>query len=212
MTQRLQAMEDKGWIGVSDRKTLRALAGELKARTAPTIFQENNPKQEDRDQGLSGARTLAVRGTQRLESSQPYLVSEASSDLRGAKLSLLTQAMAYAGIRELESATSRRETDNNIKLVQTATKTNFTFVPTPAQIWTSIRTKDFSRQVKNFYWKSMHAAHRIGTFWKHIPECEERGICQFCDEPEDLEHIALKCRRPGQSQVWALAKELWLKK
>ncbi|KAJ7433401.1 hypothetical protein FB451DRAFT_1064422 [Mycena latifolia] len=36
----------------------------------------------------------------------------------------------------------------------------------------------------------MHDAHRIGKFWKHIPDCEERGICQFCPgETEDLEHI-----------------------
>ncbi|KAJ7489491.1 hypothetical protein FB451DRAFT_1025059, partial [Mycena latifolia] len=65
---------------------------------------------------------------------------------------------------------------------------------------------------KNFLWKSLHSAHRIGDFWKHIPECEDRGICQFCDEPEDLEHIVLKCRRPGQDTIWSLVKDLWSRK
>ncbi|KAJ7494971.1 hypothetical protein FB451DRAFT_1477336 [Mycena latifolia] len=74
------------------------------------------------------------------------------------------------------------------------------------------RHHDFPRQVKNFLWKSLHSAHRIGDFWKHIPECEDRGICQFCDEPEDLEHIVLKCRRPGQDTIWSLVKDLWLRK
>ena len=58
----------------------------------------------------------------------------------------------------------------------------------------------------------MHDAHHIGKYWKHIPDCEDRGICQFCGEMEDLEHIVLKCVRPGQNQIWGLAKELWLKK
>ncbi|KAF8176882.1 hypothetical protein K438DRAFT_1607023 [Mycena galopus ATCC 62051] len=58
----------------------------------------------------------------------------------------------------------------------------------------------------------MHDAHWIGSYWKHIPECEDRVTCQYCGEIEDLEHIVLKCRHPGQNQVWALVKELWLKK
>ncbi|KAJ7046149.1 hypothetical protein C8F04DRAFT_938809 [Mycena alexandri] len=74
------------------------------------------------------------------------------------------------------------------------------------------RHKDFTRQTRNFLWKSMHDAHRIGRFWSHIPEFGDREICQFCGEMEDLEHIVLRCRRPGQQQVWELAKNLWLKK
>lgn len=80
--------------------------------------------------------------------------------------------------------------------------------PMAAQVWVSIRHKDFPRQVKNFLWKSLHSTHHIGKFWSHGPECADQATCQFCGEPEDPEHIALKCRRLGQS----LAKELWLKK
>ncbi|KAJ7157685.1 hypothetical protein C8R43DRAFT_883247 [Mycena crocata] len=207
MTERLQAMEDKGWIGITDRESLPALAGELKARTAQSIFKDGGSSI-----GLSGALTLAIEGARDMESARIDFILEPSTELRGAKLSTLTQAIAYAGIRELKTTTSRKATDNNVQQVQQAVKSGFNYVPTPAQIWTSIRTKNFSRQVKNFYWKSMHSAHRIGAFWKHIPECEERGTCQFCGELEDLEHITLKCRRPGQTQIWALAKELWLKK
>ncbi|KAJ7711093.1 hypothetical protein B0H16DRAFT_1667823 [Mycena metata] len=84
--------------------------------------------------------------------------------------------------------------------------------PTPVEIWKSIRHRDFSRQVKNFLWKSIHSAHRIGIFWKHIPECGEHATCNFYNETEDLEHVLIKCKRPGQAQIWALAKDLWLRK
>ncbi|KAJ7019064.1 hypothetical protein C8F04DRAFT_976188 [Mycena alexandri] len=138
--------------------------------------------------------------------------SEESKKLGGIKLSTLTQRLAYAGIKEQKAALSRKATDNNIKQIQAAIMLQFGKLPAPAKIWANVRHKDFTRQVRNFMWKSIHSAHRIGTFWKHIPECEDRGICQFCNEPEDLEHIVLKCRRPGQKEIWALAKELWLKK
>ncbi|KAJ7488206.1 hypothetical protein FB451DRAFT_1025532 [Mycena latifolia] len=132
--------------------------------------------------------------------------------LQGAKLSALTQKIAYAGIKEFKAEITWKASDNNVKQVALATRREFNRLPTAAQVWRSIRHKDFTRQVKNFLWKSLHSAHRIGSFWKHIPECEERGVCQFCDETEDLEHILLHCKRPGQSLIWSLAKNLWLQK
>ncbi|KAJ7867568.1 hypothetical protein B0H13DRAFT_1636094 [Mycena leptocephala] len=136
--------------------------------------------------------------------------SDPTLTLHGAKLEKLTQAIAYAGIRERKAPVLRKFSVNNVTQVITAIKNNFNHSPTPAQVWKSIRHKDFTCQVKNFLWKSLHSAHRIGAFWKHIPECEECAICQFCDEPEDLEHILLKCKHPGQELVWKLAKDLWL--
>ncbi|KAJ7699732.1 hypothetical protein B0H16DRAFT_1668784 [Mycena metata] len=84
----------------------------------------------------------------------------------------LTQSIAYAAIKKAKGAPIRKATQNIIK------------------------------QVRNFLWKSLHNAHCIGDFWTHIPECGDRGICQFCGVTEDLEHI---------KQVWDLAKDLWLK-
>lgn len=85
-------------------------------------------------------------------------------------------------------------------------------LPAPAAIWKSIWHKDFSRQLRNFLWKCIHDAHHMGKFWKHIPDSKDCGICQFCGETEDLEHILLKCEHPSQRLVWDLAKKLWLKK
>jgi ribonuclease HI len=58
----------------------------------------------------------------------------------------------------------------------------------------------------------MHGAYKIGKYWEHIPDCEERAICQHCEVTETLEHIVLECTRSGQDIVWKLAKELWAKK
>ncbi|KAJ7622331.1 hypothetical protein FB45DRAFT_124292, partial [Roridomyces roridus] len=55
-------------------------------------------------------------------------------------------------------------------------------------------------------------AHRLGSYWSHVPECEDRAVCAHCGVPEDLEHVLIRCARPGQAEVWAMAESLWLKK
>ncbi|KAJ7616835.1 hypothetical protein DFH06DRAFT_1107689 [Mycena polygramma] len=213
MTQRLQALEDRGWIGVADREPLQALAAELKARSGKTVFEDTVRNSEDRIElaARAGALTLAREGCQSAAEDIDLRVHP-DFKIRGMKLSTLTQATAYAAIKESKEAVSRKASDNNVKQVVSATEQNFHRIPSTAEVWKSIRHKDFSRQLRNFLWKSLHSAHRIGIFWKHMPESEEREFCQFCGEREDLEHILLKCERPGQALVWSLAKELWRKK
>ncbi|KAJ7185333.1 hypothetical protein C8R46DRAFT_882190, partial [Mycena filopes] len=117
-----------------------------------------------------------------------------------------------AGIKERKIAPNRKASDNNVQQITSAAKSQFKHSPTREEIWASTRHKNFTRQVRNFLWKSLHSAHRIGKFWTHVPDCGDRAICGFCNELEDLEHILLKCRRPGQALIWALAKDLWRKK
>ncbi|KAJ6550391.1 hypothetical protein DFH09DRAFT_925930 [Mycena vulgaris] len=212
MTRDLGRLEDKGWIKVADRAPLQALAAELKNRTATTLFVVHSADSAD-NAGCEGALCLAREGSRKASSDDIDLSIRPETRLRGVKLSSLAQAIAYAGIREKKKKISRPATENRIKQVQSDIHQTYRRLPSPSQIWKSIRHKDFTRQIKNFMWKSMHDAHRIGKFWKHIPECEGRGICQFCPgETEDLEHILLKCQRPGREIIWRLAEELWLKK
>ncbi|KAJ7038918.1 hypothetical protein C8F04DRAFT_1179254 [Mycena alexandri] len=209
---RLGAMEDRGWIGIPDKKPLQALVAELRARGGTMSFLPPDQK-EDRHilTGRSEAAILAKTDCDMLPKEIRFDIDPTLRVL-GAKLATLTQATAYAGIKERRVAVRRKATDNNINLIKTATQHTFHRLPTTPQIWKSIRNRDFSRQVKKFLWKSTHSAHRIGKFWKHIPDCKHRATCQFCQELEDLEHILLKCRRPGQAQIWASAKDLWLRK
>ncbi|KAJ7828729.1 hypothetical protein B0H13DRAFT_1656087 [Mycena leptocephala] len=209
----LQTTEDRGWIKIANKEPLRALASELKARTGLTMFEDGDPGTNKLElEGRAGATLLANNGCRDLVPRQISFETDPAFTLRGAKLQKLTQAIAYAGIKERKAPVLRKSSVNNISQVITAIKNVLNYSPTSAQVWKSIRHKDFTRQVKNFLWKSLHSAHRIGAFWKHIPDCEERAICQFCNEPEDLEHILLKCKRPGQDLVWKLAKDLWLRK
>ena len=57
----------------------------------------------------------------------------------------------------------------------------------------------------------MHNAYKCGKYWRNIPTCEERGLCQVCDRVEEsMEHILTECRATSQAEIWKLAEELWL--
>ncbi|KAJ7078803.1 hypothetical protein C8R44DRAFT_654405, partial [Mycena epipterygia] len=81
-----------------------------------------------------------------------------------------------------------------------------------ADIWKAVAGRDFLPRTAQFLWKGIHNAHRIGKYWTHIPECEDRAECQCCHTMEDLEHILLKCDSPGQAIIWRAAEVLWLEK
>ncbi|KAJ7903143.1 hypothetical protein B0H13DRAFT_2233955 [Mycena leptocephala] len=94
---------------------------------------------------------------------------------------------------------TRKTTDENVKKIQAAVKSEFQFTPTPSSIWNKARLKDISPRIRGFLWRSIHGANRIGKYWTHIPECGDRANCTHCGEEESLEHILLSCPSPGQN-------------
>ncbi|KAJ6564223.1 hypothetical protein B0H19DRAFT_1067810 [Mycena capillaripes] len=190
----LKSSEDKGWIDVSDKAEKQALVAAIRNRQGITTFKPAQGRATI--QGRKAAGKLAQEGI----SSQHLEISLAIPEefrLRGAKLSTMTQAIAYAGIREQKERRSAKPSDTNR--------------PTAAQIWKSIRHKGIARQIRNFLWKTMHGAYRLGRYWLHIPGFEDRATCRACGEIESMEHILLQCSRPGRAEIWKLAEDVWKK-
>ncbi|KAJ7743622.1 ribonuclease H-like protein, partial [Mycena metata] len=196
----LPKWEDRGWIGVPERQPMQALVAALRGRTAPTTFAAVKESE-----GQTEAITLARAGIEKPVPDAVDLRIPARTQPRGAKLSTLTQAAAYKGIRELKKRTTRKKTEENVQTTQKAVKELWKRNPTPAQIWKSIQSRDISRLVRNFLWKTLHGSHRIGKFWLH----SFRFFLMHCGVLETMEHILTKYTRPGQAEIWALAKELW---
>ncbi|KAJ6595209.1 hypothetical protein DFH09DRAFT_1413272 [Mycena vulgaris] len=210
MNRNLGKWEDSGWIGVADRAPIQALAAGLRARTGRTTFRTLNSTSGGG--GAENAAALAKSSIQNAATYAPSLEVPTIARTRGAKLATLTQALAYRGIKEQHTIPSRKATEENLKLIQDVSEELFKRTPTPAKIWKSVRHADLSRRVKTFLWKSIHGAHRIGKFWKHIPGYEERGMCTQCNVEETLEHVLLECASPTRAQIWELVRQLWLKK
>ncbi|KZV91930.1 hypothetical protein EXIGLDRAFT_615077 [Exidia glandulosa HHB12029] len=79
--------------------------------------------------------------------------------------------------------------------------------PTAAQIWTATKCKDVSRNVRNFQWKGLHGAHKVGEYFESMPSpWRELASCPRCDCTESMQHILFECTDPARETIWQLAE------
>ncbi|KAJ7200337.1 hypothetical protein GGX14DRAFT_372352, partial [Mycena pura] len=213
MNKKLRRWEHEGWVGVQHRNILRCVAAELKARKAPTYFKVAEPG--------TTARTVCKRVTRfakRAARSSPAAVWDLTippnTALSGLSLQGNRQKVFYRSIREEKTKrlAPRVSTELKLETIREAAYEAFGRHVSNAEIWSSLGVKDFLPRPAQFLWKSVHNAHKVGSFWTHIPECEDRAVCAACGVLEDLDHILVRCDNPGRELVWKAAEALWLER
>ncbi|KAJ7323926.1 hypothetical protein DFH08DRAFT_711569 [Mycena albidolilacea] len=213
MNKKFSKWEHEGWAGTPHREVLKCLAAELKARKAPTIFKLAEPGTPERMM-CRQATTLAKGVARTPESREWDLTIPRGTALPGLSLQGNRQKIFYRSIREekTRNMAPRPSTMKSLELVRKAVEDTFGRYVSDADIWRAVYVKDILPHTAQFLWKGLHNAHRIGKYWTHIPECEDRAICKACDTTEDLAHILVGCRSPGQEIIWKAAESLWLEK
>ncbi|KAI0715291.1 hypothetical protein C8Q76DRAFT_603527, partial [Earliella scabrosa] len=203
LTMHLAAWEDRGWLGVANADLIRMAAAWLRQRSAPTTFRW--VKGHSGVAGNEGADELAKRGME--EGRETQLPPCPERFLRkGARLAALTQRLAYSGIRAESKPGTRRATDLMVGRVLATLEVDFDVQATELMLWRAIRAKDVARNMRDFLWKALHDALRVGRFWENVPGYEGRATCAVCGTTESLEHILLECDAPGQREVWSLVR------
>ncbi|KAI0334323.1 ribonuclease H-like protein [Cubamyces sp. BRFM 1775] len=202
-SERLLEWEKAGWIG--------EVAALLRTRSAPTTFRW--VKGHSGVEGNEGADKLAKEGA---EMDRMYLPQNLPAPKRflkqGAEMASLTQKLAYKGIRrqkrvELSDKTKGRVEGILKEIEEWEGKRHET-----ESIWKQIRKEPVEKKHRDFVWKTLHGAHRIGTYWKAIPGYEERAKCRTCGEDEDMRHILTECRATGQALLWRLVRDILAKR
>ncbi|KAJ7226846.1 hypothetical protein GGX14DRAFT_347280, partial [Mycena pura] len=213
MNKKLQRWEHEGWVGVPNRDVLRCLAAELKARKAPTYFKVAEPGTAARAECKRVAR-LAKRAARRLETAMWDLSLPPNTALPGLSLQNNRQKVFYRGIREekTKKLAPRASTERKLEMIREAIRETFGRHVSNTEIWNAVSVKDFLPRTAQFLCTSVHNAHKIGTFWTHIPKCEDRAVCKDCGDLEDLDHILMRCESPGRELVWQAARALWLER
>ncbi|KAH6905949.1 hypothetical protein BKA70DRAFT_1107185 [Coprinopsis sp. MPI-PUGE-AT-0042] len=138
-----------------------------------------------------------------------------NSKVVGAKLSKATQSSLYRGIigTKSEKTRPRHTTVRNLSIAKHAAKEATGLTPPDKAIWKKIRGRDVvSNKTKNFLWKALHGALKIGNYWEGMTNFEHCSRCRHCDTTETLEHILLECERSGQQVVWQMAERLMEKR
>ena len=207
LTTHLKEWEDRGWINIKNAKPFKKAAHLLKRRTAKTTFQW--VKGHEGIQGNEESDRLAKEGAEKDAPDQIDMEIPKNFDLQGAKLSAITQAIAYRGIQERKPPYPREIAMTNIQKARDAINDYCGNMETDESLWTGIYNPSINTRIRQFIYKSMHGTQKIGGFWRHIQGYEEREMCQTCQVTETMEHILIDCQEPTARIIWNLAKEFW---
>ncbi|KLO08571.1 hypothetical protein SCHPADRAFT_835141 [Schizopora paradoxa] len=209
--------ENQGYTNVPEKHIMRATIASLRRHPEPIIFKlvdHLNPTS-----GLRKARDLANAALNKPSSVQMCFdpCSNPEPGVAGAKLSAMTQALAYKSIaiyeNERKPVQTRRSTSVNLAAIQRFCEDTYQKVPSESEIWKGLRTRDLDKKCQEFCWKLIHDAYFVGKRWLHIPGYEDRGYCKHCDNVvESMDHILFECNAVGQKQIWELTKSLWNKR
>ncbi|EJD40384.1 hypothetical protein AURDEDRAFT_22438, partial [Auricularia subglabra TFB-10046 SS5] len=182
----------------------------LRSRMGETAFYHVDKKRREAWQAVKETQKLATDGAMFANAEAVDLRVYAPFDWPGISMHGLKQKVAQAAIREAKAKQSRgrKETNANIDQIKKDLRMYCGHVPTTTQIWRGLRSKDLSRQVKNFLWKAVHGAHKIGNYFRKMPSpWKEMAECPTCKTTETMEHILLDCPDSRQDLIWSLVKE-----
>ncbi|KAK0211416.1 hypothetical protein IW262DRAFT_1280839, partial [Armillaria fumosa] len=98
----LKHWEDRGWIGIPNRKLWKVMAARLRQQGAEVLFQWT--KGHSGDPGNEGTDALALEGAMKdvKDTPDPDLSIDIKFEVSGTWLSKMTQSLAYKGIRALQ--------------------------------------------------------------------------------------------------------------
>jgi ribonuclease HI/exonuclease III len=209
VTRHLGAWEDEGWIGKKNKDHFKALAYQLRRRSAQTDFEK--VKAHSNDTGNDGADALAKEGAEKDEPDDVDLSIPPAFDIQGVKSTAATQRVLNRGIIERQERPVRHRMQRNLDIASQALK-NGPFVPkTEEAIWKGMRSKNLRKNIGQYLFRATHGSHKIGRFWSNIPGYEDRARCSACGSAnESMDHILIHCPESKERKtIWRLARTLW---
>ena len=118
LTKHLPIWENIGWISIKNTQLFKKAAHLLKQCSATTHFKWI--KEHSGNQRNEGSDTLAKEGTQKAIPDDLDLSIPREFDIQGAKLSTMTQAIAYKGILSKTPQQEREAATRNLQRAREA--------------------------------------------------------------------------------------------
>ncbi|TRM69149.1 hypothetical protein BD626DRAFT_391040 [Schizophyllum amplum] len=212
LTNLLKCHEDTGYIGKTNVALTKATVARLRKRRAYTKFKW--VKGHAGHAGNEDADRLAGEGARRDIPDEVDMNTEPSLRITGAKLPMITQALAYKAIRlrKEKQGTTRRPTATNLAQILSDTEDAFGVKLTHESVWKAIRSPIIGLECQYFLWMLTHDAYKVGTYWlkgSFNADQKRRAECAKCGAIETMHHILFDCEYTGQDLVWRLTEQLW---
>ena len=210
LTKHLQKWEDQGWIGVANKDLIQDAAARLRSRSATTTLRWI--KGHSGDSGNEGADALAKEGATANGTLIAIPPAPRKFLVPGIKLSAMTQKLAYRAIISEKGKQDRRSTERMTGHVLASLEDSFGTKATIGSLWMALRKRDVARKARDFLWKALHDALRVGKYWDNIPTMSERAVCGVCHCEESVEHILVHCNAGPTKLIWGLVEALMRRK
>ena len=210
VTKNLKKWEDQGWMYAKHAELFKNITAWI--RHCNNVTKITWVKGHSGIKGNDEADKLANEGSKKEAIPNDHTLPPENMIPTGAKLTSLAQRDFYRGIKKANRPPPRNSTQRNLERIQACAEEYYKTSPTQETIWKSTRHKDLSKKTREFLWKNIHNAFKIGKYWNNIPTLEHRGTCAHCNTEESMEHILTECDAPGRKIVWELANELWAKR
>ena len=191
VTEFVSRWEDQGWVRVANAPLIWRVVAKLRAQSAPTSLRW--VKGHSDDEGNEGADRLAAEGVC-LDVTLPILPEKPAFLQKGAHLSTASQWTLYWGVRAACEAQHpvRWQMALMVEQICDGVEAALRFQPKLSALWKNLCCKDVTWKARDFLWKGMHDALRVGRFWENIPGYKLRATCGLCQETETLQHILLE--------------------
>lgn len=137
LTQHLMDWEDQGWIEIKNKEWFKRAAYLLRKRLAPTAFKWVKGHSGE---GNEESNTLAKKGAEKETPDKLSLEIPPHFNVQGVKLSKVTQAITYRGLRELDEPAHRRTTVRNLEKIHSDLQQFNGSMETDEIIWGSVTT------------------------------------------------------------------------
>lgn len=205
--------EDAGYIDQENGELMRATTAALRERSARTGLKW--VKGHNGHARNEGADRLAGAGAQKERPGDINLQIDRKFVVTGAKLSKLSQRLAYKAVRKKKNLNrkARSRTDLNIARTQAGIEACFGTAVTEKALWKSLRHNTISKQAHQFLWMTMNDGYMVGDKWLREsmpPELQCRAICTKCQCTESsMDHILFDCDEPGGEIIWSLLRKSW---
>jgi len=207
LTSHLHSWENQGWIKIKNADFFKRAAYLLRHRTAPTYFKW--VKGHDRNDGNEQSDRLAKEGAINPTPDVLDLSVLDNFNIQGAKLRLLTQALAYRGICNSRPPHPQPLSVCNTQRAREAILHYSGIDKTNAAIWASIWKKPIHPKISQFLFKTFHNTYKVGDYWTPIQAVAERRLCIICGTTESMSHILLQCQCRPTHLIWHFTKGAW---